>query len=169
MNKSVIIALGANISSPYTNIQKAIIALKASPYIDNLIQASIYKTSPVGGIKQPDFLNTCCQLETRISCSEFFKLCQSIEKKLGKGPKEKMGPRPIDIDIIFFGKETHHSKEMCIPHPHWKERLFVLYPLKDLIQSVNNCDIDILIEEAESNYSDTVSPILESSFSKEST
>ncbi|MEG2075154.1 MAG: 2-amino-4-hydroxy-6-hydroxymethyldihydropteridine diphosphokinase, partial [Victivallaceae bacterium] len=40
--------------------------------------------------------------------------------------------RSLDIDIIFFGDEVVESPELIIPHPRWKERLFVLVPLAEL-------------------------------------
>ena len=117
----VTLALGANIHSPYTNIQHALEALKKSTQVYNLEVANIYRTSPVGDIPQPDFFNTCCRLETPLTCQKFQVLCQQIEKSIGKGLKEKMGPRPIDIDLLFFGEETHTDPQLTIPHPRWKE------------------------------------------------
>jgi len=42
------------------------------------------------------------------------------------------GPRPIDIDILFYDNEVFESKELIIPHQSIQERDFVLKPLVDL-------------------------------------
>ena len=43
------------------------------------------------------------------------------------------GPRLIDIDIIFFNDENNSSKELTIPHYDWRNRLFVVEPLCEII------------------------------------
>ena len=55
---------------------------------------------------------------------------------MGKVPKPKTASRPIDIDLIFYGEHIQKEQGLEIPHPRWKERLFVLIPLSDLISEV---------------------------------
>jgi 2-amino-4-hydroxy-6-hydroxymethyldihydropteridine diphosphokinase len=66
-----------------------------------------------------------------------------IELSMGRVRNISKGPRIIDIDIIFFGKETHNTSDLLIPHPAWKERSFVVYPLQELpcFQSIKKCFI----------------------------
>ena len=40
--------------------------------------------------------------------------------------------RPIDIDILCCGSTIIRSRELVIPHPHIKERKFVLKPWSDI-------------------------------------
>ena len=40
---------------------------------------------------------------------------------------------PIDIDIIFYGRESISNAELTVPHPRWRERDFVKTPLLDLL------------------------------------
>jgi 2-amino-4-hydroxy-6-hydroxymethyldihydropteridine diphosphokinase len=53
-----------------------------------------------------------------------------------KEKKDKNGPRTLDIDILFFGDEEINNYHLIIPHPRWRERLFVLKPLLDLIKEI---------------------------------
>lgn len=46
---------------------------------------------------------------------------------------QRYGPRPLDLDIIFYGNQTLDHDRLCIPHPRWQERPFVKAPLLDLI------------------------------------
>ncbi len=70
---------------------------------------------------------------------ELFNHLQNIEKNLGKSPKTKEAPRIIDLDILFFGQEFAFNAEgLQIPHIRWKERLFVLQPLSDLVSQLRS-------------------------------
>ena len=47
------------------------------------------------------------------------------------------GPRLIDIDIVFFqlkgaGNTVIDTALLKIPHPMWRERLFVIEPMTEL-------------------------------------
>lgn len=48
------------------------------------------------------------------------------------GPR--YGPRPVDLDIIFYDGTTMHlsNPDLHIPHCAWHERAFVTAPLADL-------------------------------------
>ena len=41
-------------------------------------------------------------------------------------------PRKIDIDIIFFESLILKEKNLVVPHPRFRERLFVLEPLNEI-------------------------------------
>ena len=41
-------------------------------------------------------------------------------------------PRPLDLDILFYGEEVIDTRELVVPHPRWHEREFVLEPLREL-------------------------------------
>lgn len=47
-------------------------------------------------------------------------------------PPQRFGPRPIDLDIIFYGRQRIETPTLQVPHPRLRERLFVLAPLADL-------------------------------------
>jgi len=43
------------------------------------------------------------------------------------------GPRPLDLDIIFYGAQEVRSEALQVPHPRVQERPFVVAPLLDLL------------------------------------
>ena len=45
---------------------------------------------------------------------------------------QRFGPRPLDLDIIFYSNQHVQHDRLCIPHPRWRERDFVKAPLLDL-------------------------------------
>ena len=59
---------------------------------------------------------------------------KDIEEKLGrkKATDDRYENRPIDIDILCCGSVIIKSRELVVPHPHIKERKFVLKPWSDI-------------------------------------
>ena len=48
---------------------------------------------------------------------------------------KRWGPRPIDLDIIFYQGIVYSSPQLQIPHAAWQDRTFVLAPLTDLLNT----------------------------------
>lgn len=135
-DKEVFLGLGGNVGDVASNFCKALDFLAATPQIKNIQLSRVYRTSPVSDIPQMPYLNAVCRLTTSFTAYELLKHLQAIQMQMGQTPKSKNAPRMIDLDILFFGNEAHSSPDLEIPHPRWKERLFVLTPLLDLIQMV---------------------------------
>ncbi|MCP4200628.1 MAG: 2-amino-4-hydroxy-6-hydroxymethyldihydropteridine diphosphokinase [bacterium] len=51
---------------------------------------------------------------------------------LGRDERERWSPRPIDIDILLWGREVISTPELAIPHRDLHKRAFVLTPLTAL-------------------------------------
>jgi 2-amino-4-hydroxy-6-hydroxymethyldihydropteridine diphosphokinase len=54
-----------------------------------------------------------------------------IEARLGRRPGRRWGPRPIDIDIISYGR-GFRGPWLTIPHPRAQKRPFVKIPIAEL-------------------------------------
>ncbi len=127
------LGLGGNLQDPLIILKKAIGCIRALTGVFDVQVSRFYRTSPVGGIVQPDFVNAACKLKTSLPALELLQKLQEIEKSLGKRADPlKNAPRTIDIDILLFGTETHNQPQLMIPHPRWTERMFVLKPLLDI-------------------------------------
>lgn len=59
-----------------------------------------------------------------------------LQARLGRdlsGGAQRWGPRPIDLDIVFYEDQTvTEGDTLVVPHPRWQERGFVQAPLADL-------------------------------------
>lgn len=138
MNEAkVVLSLGANLGDPLSCIKRAAALLSAHASIGRLKISNFYKTSPVQVNTPVWFVNAVCSFYTSLPPIEIFHLVQNIEIELGKTPKAKNESRLIDIDILFYGTQIFNGFGLEIPHPRWKERLFVLMPLADLINEVS--------------------------------
>ena len=121
-----VIALGANIGNPQEQIDIAIALLRESLEVKAI--SSIYRTAPVGGPDQPDYLNAVCIAECELPAAGLLALLHGIEKALGRQRLVHWGPRTIDLDLIQYGSLLSYADELLLPHPRAHERRFVLEP-----------------------------------------
>jgi len=122
------LSLGSNMGDRQGNLERAIDLLSQRLKVTSV--SSVYDTEPVGDINQPRFLNLVCQVNTRLA-PEALLLAKGIESKLGRIGKSG-APRPIDIDILFYGDQVMNMPGLAIPHPRLAERAFVLVPLAEI-------------------------------------
>ncbi|MBW1989424.1 MAG: 2-amino-4-hydroxy-6-hydroxymethyldihydropteridine diphosphokinase [Deltaproteobacteria bacterium] len=93
----------------------------------------LYRTEPVGYEDQGWFVNACVEVSTSLAPRELLALARSLEEAAGRergGIKD--GPRPLDVDILFYGGLVMDEPGLCIPHPRAHKRRFVLAPLCDI-------------------------------------
>jgi 2-amino-4-hydroxy-6-hydroxymethyldihydropteridine diphosphokinase len=58
---------------------------------------------------------------------------QDLEWRYGRGTKKEMNEaRPLDLDLILFGREIRSTKRLTLPHPRAISRRFVLGPLHEI-------------------------------------
>lgn len=133
------IALGSNLGNKEENCLKAIEFIQSLPNTKVLKTSSFIETKPQGKIDQPRFLNGAIKIETKLSPQKLMQSLLEIEKKMGRVRGEKWGPRIIDLDIIAYDDLKINEPGLTIPHPRFKERDFVLIPLREL-----QCDLNSL-------------------------
>ena len=127
---TVYLGLGSNMGNRQNNLDKTLDFLSQRLRVEQV--SPIYDTEPVGDINQSRFLNLVCQVYTRLAAKELLTLVKGIELKLGRAPQTSNAPRPIDIDILFYGDQVVDTPELIIPHPRLAERAFVLVPLAEI-------------------------------------
>lgn len=132
----VYLGIGGNIEPVLPRLKEALHLLSMNTHVSQLKISQFYCTSPFQMHSPHWFINTVCSFSTTLSPNDVFKMTQAIEIEFGKTPKEKNHDRNIDIDILFYGSQFYKDHELEIPHPRWKERLFVLKPLADLTQEI---------------------------------
>lgn len=128
----VLVGIGSNLGDREFLIRKAVEAMRDLPRTLVVRVSSLYDTDPVGVEDQPAFLNAVVWLETTLEPRELLWQLLLIEKRMGRVRSQRWGPRPIDLDLLFYDDRTIAEPDLTVPHPEAHRRAFVLMPLLEL-------------------------------------
>jgi 2-amino-4-hydroxy-6-hydroxymethyldihydropteridine diphosphokinase len=127
----VAIALGSNLGDREANLAFGLSALPG--FITNLRQSRWRDTAPFGvTADQPRYLNGVVVGETALGARELLERLLAIEAAAGRSRPSPMAPRTLDLDVILFGDKKIEEPGLTVPHPRFRERLFVLEPLVEV-------------------------------------
>jgi 2-amino-4-hydroxy-6-hydroxymethyldihydropteridine diphosphokinase/dihydropteroate synthase len=138
-DEEVVIALGSNVGDRLHNFKEALTLMRKSG-IHITRHASLYETAPAYVTDQPRFLNSAVRAVTKLGPHALLSVLKGIEKDLGRTDGIRYGPRPIDLDILFYGKFRVRSDILTVPHERIWERPFVMAPLMDLLGTAIDSD-----------------------------
>ncbi|KAL6349982.1 hypothetical protein AAG906_002089 [Vitis piasezkii] len=138
-DQEVVIALGSNVGNRVDNFNEALQLMKKSG-MHITRHGCLYETEPVYVTDQPLFLNSAVRGITKLGPHELLRVLKKIEKDMGRTDGIRYGPRPIDLDILFYGKFRVNSEILTIPHERIWERPFVIAPLMDVMGSSMESD-----------------------------
>jgi 2-amino-4-hydroxy-6-hydroxymethyldihydropteridine diphosphokinase len=133
----VFIGLGTNIGEDLQlNLRKAIEAIGTLPGTEVVCVSSFLSTEPWDGTDQPRFLNAVAEIRTRLEPLRLLEGLKQLESELGRVPTYRWGPRAIDFDIILYGGRVVELPGLRIPHPRYREREFVMIPLREIAPEI---------------------------------
>lgn len=131
----VLVALGSNLGDSPSLLRAAVTRLRLFA-IHNFRASSIWESEPVDCPPgSPNFFNAAVafHLVEGLTPETLLKALQTLEKEFGRQKKTVLNEaRPLDLDLIAFGRETRQSSELVLPHPRAHLRGFVLQPLREL-------------------------------------
>ncbi len=128
---TVYIAAGSNKGDRTGNVIRALKHIEEKLFLTGI--SSFIETPPAEGADGGFFINGVIEGRTSYSPAELFEFLQDVEKKIGrKHPHKKGDERKIDLDIIFYGNRIIRTRELKVPHPRYRKRIFVLKPLCEI-------------------------------------
>lgn len=137
MKHKVYLSLGSNDGDRKAIIASAIDAISDFAIVENI--ASLIETKAWGYNSEKLYINTAIKIITDLSPLDLLKEINRIEYNLGRKKRNNIDKnnqiyedRTIDIDIIFYDNVIIDTELLNIPHPHFKERYFVLAPILEI-------------------------------------
>ena len=128
---ALILGLGSNLGNKVENLKRAETLLRR--HFTFVAKSRLYLSPPVDYLDQPDFVNQAIEFQHTELCPEkIMEILLKTENEMGRQRSIPKGPRIIDLDLLFFGQETHKSSNVEVPHPRLFERNFVVLPLMEL-------------------------------------
>jgi 2-amino-4-hydroxy-6-hydroxymethyldihydropteridine diphosphokinase len=127
----VAIALGSNLGDRDAELRWAGAALAA--FIERLTLSSFVETAPVGVVEpQPQYLNAAATGFTALEPRPLLDVLLSLEQARGRTRTTPNAPRTLDLDLILYGDAILDEPGLVVPHPRFRERMFVLAPLAEI-------------------------------------
>ena len=127
---SVYIGLGSNLGDRVAYLRDAVHRLGSIIRIERVSQ--LYVAAPLGYVKDDAYINAVLHGTTTLTPIELLGMLQSIELAMGRRPGVQFGPRPIDLDLLFYDSIQMETLKLTIPHPRIAQRAFVLKPLAEI-------------------------------------
>ena len=150
----VFLQLGSNLGNRELLLQDAVLAIedRVGPVVE---KSRIYESTPWRVEGQENYLNLIVKVKTELMADDVLSTILDIEQKLGRIRIEKWGERLIDIDIIFYNDEIIETPQLCVPHKHMHERMFVLTPLDNIAPDMVHPKYNKTVEELLKQCTDT--------------
>ncbi len=126
------VALGSNLGDRHAAIAFAVDRL--SRVISDATLSTIIETDPVGeGLEdEPRYLNAVLVGTTPLGARELLDVLLATERARGRTRPYPGASRTLDLDLILLGDEIIDEPGLALPHPRFRDRLFVLGPLSEV-------------------------------------
>lgn len=125
------IALGSNLGDRRAHLDWAFGHLRQ--HLTGFRASSVIETEPVDvPDSQPPYLNAAVTGRSELEPAELVEWLLALERERGRERPFPRAPRTLDLDLILYGDRIVRTPELEIPHPRFRERQFVLQPLKEI-------------------------------------
>jgi 2-amino-4-hydroxy-6-hydroxymethyldihydropteridine diphosphokinase len=94
--------------------------------------SQLYVAAPLGYVRDDAFVNAVIRGTTTLKPMDLLEMMEAIEVAMGRRPGVQYGPRPIDLDLLFYDSVQMETRKLTIPHPRIAQRAFVLKPLAEI-------------------------------------
>ena len=156
LESALAVGLGANLRSSYGSPESTLRWI--APLLSELLVSwgdadardvrcsSFLKTQPIGGPSDQDAYCNAVLLLTRVqrppselAALELLEHLQRLEQSCGRDRQreQRWGPRPLDLDLLFWGELRLQHSRLFLPHPRMHLRSFVLEPLLQAMKSAH--------------------------------
>jgi 2-amino-4-hydroxy-6-hydroxymethyldihydropteridine diphosphokinase len=131
MRSTYVIAIGSNRRGRHGGPAQEVTAAIAA--LGDVRAASHFLITPPLGPSKRRFVNAAAVIETAETPPELLDRLKHIERASGRRHGQRWGARVIDLDIVLWSGGVWADGDLVIPHPAFRQRGFVLAPLRELV------------------------------------
>ncbi len=127
---NVYISLGSNEGCRINFLRQAVSLLKEKKCLKNIHPSVVVETKALLPKDAPklwdkNYYNAVVRGKSTTSPQDLLKKLKQIECEMGRSLEhQKWSPRIIDLDILLFGQLKIKTKDLTLPHPELKNRIF---------------------------------------------
>jgi 2-amino-4-hydroxy-6-hydroxymethyldihydropteridine diphosphokinase len=127
----VAIALGSNLGDRHAHLNHAVARLQT---LLRNFQVSRYRETVPLGMSGPQrmVLNAVATGDATLPARALLEALLGIEQERDRQRPYANAPRTLDLDLILYGDARIDEPGLIVPHPRFRDRLFVLEPLAEI-------------------------------------
>lgn len=130
-------ALGASVAGPWGSPAQALeraLARLSDAGLPVVKRSRLWRSAAWPDPADPPFLNAVARVETALAPAEALAALHALEHEAGRGRGARNAPRPLDLDIVAWGRRVEPGPP-TLPHPRAAGRRFVMGPLAEIAPS----------------------------------
>jgi 2-amino-4-hydroxy-6-hydroxymethyldihydropteridine diphosphokinase len=133
MRTTYLIALGSNQPHARFGAPRQVLAVALDQLdLPVLARSRVLASRPIGPSKRA-YANAAALIETAMMPPELLDHLKALEAYFGRvGRGQRWRSRVLDLDIVLWSGGMWEEPSLQIPHPHFRERDFVLKPLVEI-------------------------------------
>lgn len=149
---SVAIALGSNLGDRDAHLTFAVSRLRR--ILTDVRVSAWHETEAVSADPQPAYLNGALVGHTALTPRALLEELQTIERERGRQRPYPDAPRTLDLDLILYGGAVIAEAGLRVPHPRFRNRMFVLDPLTEVAANWVDPETGLTIAELRARLTD---------------
>ncbi len=144
--EAVFLGLGSNLGDRVGHLTHGLRVLEREG-LRVLAVSPVVETPAIGAEGQPPFVNLVAACSWKGSPEALLALMLQVEAGAGRARPFPNAPRTLDIDLLFFGEDIVRAPGVRVPHPRWRERRFVVEPLRMLAPDLVDPETGLTVAE----------------------
>ena len=130
----IVIALGANLTSPVGSPERTIhaaLAMLGREGVAPVAVSPFYTSEAWPDPRDPAYINAVALVDTVLAPEPLMEKLLEVERRFGRVRDRPNSPRTLDIDLLDYNGLVRAGAP-TLPHPRMHTRGFVLVPLADV-------------------------------------
>ncbi|MGH6988076.1 MAG: 2-amino-4-hydroxy-6-hydroxymethyldihydropteridine diphosphokinase [Caulobacteraceae bacterium] len=135
IDQAIVIALGSNLAGEFASSEaviEAALARLSSIGTEPVRVSRLWRSAAWPDPSDPPFVNAVALSRSALGPRSLLAALLGLEASFGRRREKANAPRPLDLDLVGYGRLTLDVPGLTLPHPRAAERAFVMGPLAEI-------------------------------------